>query len=206
VETIQLRGVWGNQTLNKYSKREHIISYIAPYLALFPTEYALAFGTRHGVPVFADDILSLYSSGYFKNLIISGGITPPGEPSEARIMLRELAARGIPESSIVLEEMATNTSENVIFSRARVQALELRELLLIGKISSKRRYIMTVKKRWPEITTICCHGVNYFGCDEPQWWKDKEFRRRVLSECRKIRSYLEKGFISEVSIVNGVVM
>jgi uncharacterized SAM-binding protein YcdF (DUF218 family) len=194
------------KTMNKYAKRQRIISYVAPYVALFPTTYALVFGTRHGMSAFADDILSLYSGGYFRNLIISGGITHEGTLSEARTLFQELGARGIPEDIITLEETATNTSENVIFSRAQVQALNIKEIFLIGKISSKRRYIMTVKKRWPEIRRICCHGVNYFRSKEEHWWRDEEFRRRVLSECRKIRSYIEKGLISEVSIVNGVVM
>jgi uncharacterized SAM-binding protein YcdF (DUF218 family) len=192
--------------MNKYAKRQRIISYVAPYVALFPTTYALVFGTRHGMSAFADDILSLYSGGYFRNLIISGGITHEGTLSEARTLFQELGARGIPEDIITLEETATNTSENVIFSRAQIRALNITEILLIGKISSKRRYIMTVKKQWPEITRVCCHGVNYFRCDEKHWWKDAEFRTRVLSECRKIRSYLAKDFISEVSIVNGIAM
>ena len=41
-----------------------------------------------------------------------------------------------------------------------VKDLGIKEVLLIGKISSKRRYVMTVKKSWPEIKGVCCHGVN----------------------------------------------
>jgi hypothetical protein len=105
-----------------------------------------------------------------------------------------------------VEDQATNTGENVAFSRAIVKDIGITELFLIGKISSKRRYIMTVKKQCPEISKICCHGVNYFPCDEVHWWKDEEFRRRVISECKKLRSYIEKGFIAEISIVDGTVI
>jgi len=66
--------------------------------------------------------------------------------------------------------------------------------------------VMTVRKQWPEIRRICCYGVNYFSCTEEYWWKDREFRNRVICECRKIRSYIEKQFISDISIVDGVVM
>jgi len=192
--------------MNRYAKREQIISYVSPYVALFPTRYALEFGTRHGTSAFTDDILSLYHRGYFTNLIISGGITQQSAPSEAWTICQALVARGIPGDSIVLEDKATNTGENVAFSRARLKDLGITEMLLIGKISSKRRYIMTVRKQWPEIGRICCHGVNYFPCDEEHWWKNEEFRKRVISECRKIRSYVEKGFISEISIVDGSVI
>ena len=192
--------------MNKYAKREQIISYVSPHVVLFPTQYALVFGTRHGVSVFVEDILSLYGHGYFKSLIISGGITGQDTLSEAGTIFQALVKRGVPEDSIVLEDKATNTGENVLFSRAKVGDLGITEILLIGKISSKRRYIMTVRKRWPEIQRICCHGVNYFPRDVEHWWKDEEFRQRVISECRKLRSYIEKGFISDISIVDGIVV
>ena len=192
--------------MSKYAKREQIISYVSPYVALFPTTYALVFGTRHGTSAFTDDILSLYHRGYFTNLIISGGVTQQGAPSEAWTICQALITRGIPGDIIALEDQSTNTGENVAFSRAKAKDLGITEMLLIGKISSKRRYIMTVKKQWPEIRRICCHGVNYFSCDADHWWKDREFRMRVLSECRKLRAYIEKGFISDISIVDGTVV
>lgn len=107
---------------------------------------------------------------------------------------------------MLLEDKAANTGENVIFSRDKMKEFAVKDLLLIGKISSKRRYVMTIRKQWPEIERICCHGVNYFSVSVDQWWKDPEFRHRVLSECRKVSTYIEKGFISEVRIVNGVVL
>jgi len=65
---------------------------------------------------------------------------------------------------------------------------------------------MTVKKQWPEIKRVCCHGVNYFACGENQWWEDREFRRRVISECRRIPLSIDKNFISEISIIDGIVV
>jgi uncharacterized SAM-binding protein YcdF (DUF218 family) len=175
-------------------------------LYCFLQKYALVLGTRLGVSEFVEDILSLHGHGYFKSLIISGGITRQDTLSEAGTIFQALVKRGVPEDSIVLEDKAMNTGENVLFSRARVRDLGITEILLIGKISSKRRYIMTVRKQWPEIQRICCHGVNYFSRDVEHWWKDEEFRKRVISECRKLRSYVEKGFIADVSVVDGVVV
>jgi len=189
-----------------YDVRHRIIEYVAPYTKIFPLTYALVFGTRHGVGVFADDIVRLYDDGYFKKLILSGGVTHGNSEPEAAVMLRALVDRGISEQIILIENEATNTAENVIFVRKQLRALSIHDLLLIGKISSKRRYAMTVRKHWPEIERICCHGVNYFCSDGSQWWKDREFRRRVLSECRKIPAYIERGFISEIKIVDGYIV
>jgi len=192
--------------MSGYEKRQQIIAYVAPYVSLFPTKFALVFGTRHGVPHFAEEILSLYRQGYFTNVIISGGVTGHNEESEASILYQMLLPRGIPEDVMLIEDKAINTGQNVTFTREKVKDFGIEDLLVIGKISSKRRYIMTVRKQWPEIRKICCHGVNYFSCPMDQWWKDREFRTRVISEYRKIPSYIERGFISDVSIVNGIVL
>jgi len=188
------------------SIRERLFLYVSPYIKLFPTTYALVFGTRHGVSQFADDIHKLYREGYFRKLIISGGTTVGSSCSEAGVMSQELMLRGMPKAIMVLEGKAKNTEENVKFSRAEVKDPDIREIMLIGKMSSARRYIMTVRRQWPEIKHICCHRVNYFGCEEQFWWKNREFRQRVIGECRKIRSYLEKGHIAEIEIVDGVVI
>ncbi len=192
--------------MSTFEKRQQIIGYIAPYVSLFPTKFAFVFGTRHGIPDFAKEILSLYQQAYFTKLIISGGVTGQTKQSEASILYQMLLARGIPGNVMLIEDKAVNTEQNVTFTRDKFNNFGIDDLLLIGKISSKRRYIMTVRKQWPEITKICCHGVNYFTCPVDQWWKDREFRKRVISECRKIPSYVERGFISEISIANGVVL
>lgn len=140
------------------------------------------------------------------NVIISGGITAHGMGSEASVLHHALLSRGIPKSDLFVEDKAVNAGENVTFSRDKFKDFGLQDLVLIGKISSKRRYLMTVRKQWPEIRKVCCHGVNYFCSPVAQWWKDQEFRERVVGEFRKIPSYLEKGLISEVSIINGVVL
>lgn len=69
------RRVTFREPMSRYEKRQQIIAYVAPYVSLFPTKVALVFGTRHGVPHFAEEILSLYRQGYFTNMIISGGVT-----------------------------------------------------------------------------------------------------------------------------------
>jgi uncharacterized SAM-binding protein YcdF (DUF218 family) len=188
-----------------FEKRHQIIAYVAPDVSLFATRFALVFGTKHGVRKFGEDILSLYQQGCFTDVIITGGTTGDDKEPEALILRDVLLARGIPRRAIFIEDAATNTGQNVAFTREKFKEFAIRDLVLIGKISSKRRYIMTVRKQWPEIKKICCHGVNYFSRSLDQWWKDGEFRTRVISEYRKIPSYVEKGFISEISIVNGIV-
>ena len=191
--------------MTRFAKREQIYSYVAPDVTLFAARYALVFGTSHGVQTFANDISFLYGRRFFERIIISGGVTRSGAASEASMVFQPLVRCGVPPQAILWEDKARNTGENVAFSRALVHNLNVTELFLIGKVSSKRRYMMTVKKQWPEIKRMCCYGVNYFSCDPKHWWREGDFRRRVMNEYRKIPSYIESGFISEISIRDGVV-
>src|SRR5215469_18889900 len=107
-------GVQPSMLTGTYEVRRRIITYVAPFTKIFPSAYALVFGTRHGVDVFADDIVRLYHAGYFKKLIISGGATQENWEPEGAVMLRALVDRGISEQIILIENEATNTAENVI--------------------------------------------------------------------------------------------
>jgi hypothetical protein len=95
----------------RYDVRSRIIAYVAPYMKLFPSTYALVFGTRHGVDVFADEIVHLCHRGQFKNLIISGGATHENSVPEAVVMIQALVERGMSKDIILIEDKATNTAE-----------------------------------------------------------------------------------------------
>lgn len=54
-------------------------------------------------------------------VILSGGQGKGEHISEAEAMRRYLAARGIPEERMILENRSTNTFENMVFSRQRLE-------------------------------------------------------------------------------------
>ena len=76
--------------MSRYNTRLKIFAYVAPYVSLFATKFALVFGTRHAAPKFVEEILSLHRQGYFTDLIISGGVTGHGTDSEASILYQVL--------------------------------------------------------------------------------------------------------------------
>ena len=179
-----------------------IIDYVDPVLDPVQCEYALIFGTRHGVDQFVAEIMRGHGLGEFRQAIVSGGPTRGEDTAEADILADKLIMAGFPSQSIVIEDRATNTLENVVFSRELLAAKGLRPdaLILIGKICSTRRYMMTVAKQWPEIQTMGTWAVNYFDTDRKDWHRDKVFRRRVFGELERIVIYQEKGDIDEVAL------
>ncbi|MGB9988349.1 YdcF family protein [Pseudoduganella rhizocola] len=183
---------------------QHIADYIMPAFPAVPSDLGFLFGTRHGVDEFCEAAHALWERGMFRRLLVSGGCTGGEQRSEAEVIGERLVALGVPESVLILEDAATNTGENVQFGRTRVAELmdlaAIRSVLVIGKVCSTRRYLMTLQRHWPGLRMSVC-PVNYFGVPVERWHEHEEFRRRVLSEFDKIPRYLSQGFLDEIPIV-----
>jgi uncharacterized SAM-binding protein YcdF (DUF218 family) len=187
---------------NSYPNRDRIIDYIAPESVLFRCEYALLFGSRHAQEPLATEASQLFNRGFFEKLIVCGGATQSLEATEASQMSAKLVGVGIPASAILIEARSMNTGENVRFARELIGD-DISEILLLGKLYAKRRYVMTMKAQWKSVYRIACHGINYFGVTRAEWWKSPELRSLVLAELRKIPRYLELGYIEEIEVVDG---
>ncbi|KJD41569.1 hypothetical protein QD46_00050 [Paenibacillus polymyxa] len=65
-----------------------------------------------------EEALRLYRNGMVQRLIVSGGLDQPDFPyTEAEGMQRYLVGRGVPVQHIVLENQATSTYENLLYSQ-----------------------------------------------------------------------------------------
>jgi uncharacterized SAM-binding protein YcdF (DUF218 family) len=178
-----------------------LIRYLSPETDICSCPLALLFGSRHAQDALAAEASRLFREGYFERLIISGGYTMNRHFSEAREIADKLVASGIPMECLMLEEKAGNTGENVLYSRA-LAGESVSELLVIGKVYAKRRYAMTIRAQWPEIKTLSCFDVNYFGVAKHDWQSHPEMRNRILGEARKIPVYLARGYLKEVQVRN----
>lgn len=179
-----------------------IADYMMPVFPASPSDLGFLFGTRHGVPEFCEAAYALWRDGMFRRLLVSGGRTRGMPESEAELIGERLVRLGVPESVLILETLAANTGENVLFGRARVaEAMDLdaiRSVVVIGKVCSTRRYLMTLQRHWPGLRMSVC-PVNYFGVPAERWHEDEQFRSRVLGEFDKIPGYLEQGFLHELA-------
>jgi uncharacterized SAM-binding protein YcdF (DUF218 family) len=183
---------------------QHIAEYVMPMLPAAPSDLGFLFGTRHGVDEFCEAAYALWQRGMFKRLLVSGGCTGNVVRSEAEIISERLVDLGVPESVLILETAATNTGENVQLGRAKVAEVmdlgAIRSVVVIGKVCSTRRYLMTLQRHWPGLHMSVC-PVNYFGVPLDCWHEHEEFRARVLNEFDKIPRYLSQGFLEEIAII-----
>jgi uncharacterized SAM-binding protein YcdF (DUF218 family) len=180
-----------------------IADYVMPTVAEGRADLGLLFGTRHGVEEFCAAAYALWQRGMFPKLLVSGGATAGLAEPEAEAIAARLVQMGMPPEALLLETAATNTGENVVFSRRLAEETfgqdSIKSLLVIGKLCSMRRYLMTLERHWPQPRRFAC-AVNYFGVERERWHEHDEFRRRVLAEFTKIPEYLKQGFLREVNL------
>jgi uncharacterized SAM-binding protein YcdF (DUF218 family) len=111
-----------------------------------------------------DYACELLQSGLAKQLLISGNTgnwtrhlwTRP----EAQVFLERAKANGIAESSVILEERATNFGENISFSRQLIP--HARTVTWVTKPNSVLRVVLTAAVQWPGITThVDCPMIDF---------------------------------------------
>jgi uncharacterized SAM-binding protein YcdF (DUF218 family) len=127
---------------------------------------AVALGS-HDLGV-ADTAADLYRRGYAPLIVMTGASSPTtrdrmprGEAEHYRERAVEL---GVPESAVLVEPKATNTGENIRYSRELLEAagVEATSVLLVSKPYEERRAYATMRKLWPSVEVVCASApVSY---------------------------------------------
>ncbi len=96
--------------------------------------------------------VDLYNKGYADYMIFSSGYKFVFE--EPLLMKMLAMSLGIPEKSIILEDRAINTYENVKFVKNILDKQKWNNILLVSSLYHMRRIYLVIKKVAPEIKTI----------------------------------------------------
>lgn len=166
-------------------------------------DIALVFGIRDwDNPL--EKAIDLYLSKMVSKIIFTGGINRNSGEHEARNMYKEAIKRGIDEKDLLLEDEASNTLENVIFSRKILEDKNLfKNINIICAVMANihaRRALMTLKKNMPSniIIKSCPYIYKRFGVTKENWMNTETGNRVVKKELDKINIYLKKGDIAEI--------
>src|SRR3954468_1470424 len=89
---------------------------------LRPADLLFVFGTRVEEELRAETAARLWQQGYFRDAIVSGGITRGAETSECALIKAAMVRRGVPAERILEEHRAMNTGENVVLSLDVIEA------------------------------------------------------------------------------------
>ncbi|MBI2052805.1 MAG: YdcF family protein, partial [Candidatus Ryanbacteria bacterium] len=142
----------------------------------------------------------LYKEGYCKYILISGGKNKTlRNTTEAQWHRNNLVKKGVPENAILLEERASNSLENVIFSKAVIKRFWGRlpkRLIVVCKAFHGRRAIMTLRKNFSKNTEYILQLVQTKNHKTRNWWQKTKNRDHIIDEIRKIGEYTLKGDIT----------
>lgn len=179
--------------------------FIMPRTPIVPVDIAIAFGTPHSCDVFANHIYDLWNRKLFKVIILTGGSKVKNiDDKESTYLKKLLLNLGMPIDAIETEEKSTNTGENIEYSLPILKCLKhkgysLEAILGIGKVFATRRCLMTMEKYLPRCKKYFS-SINTFDVDLEHWTKSEALVKKVLGENTKIPLYLEKGFISNITL------
>ncbi|MFK4087202.1 YdcF family protein [Kribbella sp. NPDC020789] len=126
---------------------------------LRPTEVGIGLGS-HDLGV-ADCAARLYQRQMFPLIVFTGANAPTtverfphGEAVHYTEHARQL---GVPAEAIITEPEATNTGENIVFTRAALvrRGIIPETVTLISRPYQQRRAYATCRKVWPEVDVVC---------------------------------------------------
>ncbi|MFC5198810.1 YdcF family protein [Streptomyces kaempferi] len=124
-----------------------------------PCSVAVGLGS-HDLGV-ADVTAGLYHQGMAPVIVFTGATSPTTRermPRGEAFHYRERALQlGVPESAVLLEPRATNTGENIEFTKAVLAEADVKvsSVLLVSKPYEQRRSYGMMRKLWPEVDVVC---------------------------------------------------
>ncbi|HEX8220475.1 MAG TPA: YdcF family protein [Chloroflexia bacterium] len=123
----------------------------------------------------------LYHQGLATHIIATGGHTENG-PTEASVMLRVLAAAGVPESAVTLEEQAHNTIQNIGYSQEIMRRNNWHTAILVTEPYHIKRATLIAQDA----------GLHVYpspAVDSPLWRNPDERNPRVLRDTLSLALY-----------------
>lgn len=171
--------------------------------ALAPADVGIIFGNSHISPTLVETVLSHQS--YAPMWIISGGVIAAqdeqGHLTEAEVIYRGLVDGGMDPSSLIMEKNATNTQQNVEWSRIMAQraGLEVHRAVLCGHIVAGTRFLETMNRRWTGVLAMQV-SANPYGVPAAEWRSHPDFLSAATDEYHKTLRYRQMGRLEPVDL------
>ena len=165
---------------------------------LVPSDLILVLGSND-VRV-AEHAAGLFVRGLAPLMVCSGNVgrltATRFARSEAETFADVAVAKGVPRDAILLERRATNSGENLAFTRELLEARAVhpRRIILVQKPYMERRAYATFLRQWPgpeaRVTSPPIPFDGYFTPDLP-----RELVINVLvGDVQRMKVYAERGF------------
>lgn len=163
-----------------------------------PTDVAIALG-GHDIGV-AEHTADLFHAGRFPLIVFTGANAPTtlkDFPRGEAVQFAERAEKlGVPRRAILVEARATNTGENLTYSRELLTEHEISvsSATMISRPYQQRRAYATAQKLWPELDVVCSARTQ--GLDEyvASIGSEKRVLDMLVGDTQRLWVYAAKGF------------
>jgi uncharacterized SAM-binding protein YcdF (DUF218 family) len=115
---------------------------------------------------------------------------------EAEVFAEEAIKIGVPRENILIENKATNTGENIAFTKKLLEEkhITVQKIIVVQKPFMLRRTFATFKKVWPEPDIIVSSPAIPFS-SYPNEILSKDYIISIMvGDTQRIEEYPEKGF------------
>jgi uncharacterized SAM-binding protein YcdF (DUF218 family) len=160
----------------------------------------------------ADRAATLFQDGIGKFIVASGGIAhkgdlveTPWDKPEAVVFAKRLVELGVSQQKIIIEDKATNSGENVQFTKTvlKEKDINVSSGLIVQKPYMERRAFATCEKQWPEVRwQVTSPSISY-----EDYIKDNDEERLIhiiVGDTQRIEAYAKKGFQTPQEMPNEV--
>ncbi|MFG1650974.1 YdcF family protein [Micromonospora sp. NPDC049275] len=165
---------------------------------LRPCDVGIGLGSHDlGVAVIAT---RLFQAGLFPWIVFTGANAPTTVerfPRGEAVHYREYAVgQGVPPEAILVEPRATNTAQNLEYSRQLLteHRIPVKSVLIMSRPYQQRRAYATCRLMWPEVDVVC--ASNPLELDD--YVRSIGDPRRVVDmlvgDTQRIEVYAERGF------------
>ncbi|MEH0927704.1 YdcF family protein [Micromonospora sp. CPCC 205558] len=177
------------ETLWRYHDMRHELS---------PCDVGIGLGSHDlGVAVVAT---RLFQAGLFPWIVFTGANAPTTVerfPRGEAVHYREYAIeQGVPAEAILVEPRATNTAQNLEYSRQLLteHRIPVKSVLIMSRPYQQRRAYATCRLMWPEVDVVC--ASNPLELDD--YVRSIGDPRRVVDmlvgDTQRIEVYADRGF------------
>lgn len=126
-----------------------------------------------------------------------------GDVTEAEKFFSIAKDMGVPEKDILLEKEATNTGENILFTKRLLEKknISVHKLILVQKPYMERRTYATFAKQWPDMEFVVTSPQISFDEYPFNSTRSKEpFITTMVGDLQRIKEYPAKGYQIEQEI------
>jgi uncharacterized SAM-binding protein YcdF (DUF218 family) len=190
------------QEVDQYAKI--IWDYMLMHQKLEQADIILCFGSNDIRT--ADWAAEIYKRGLAPTIVCSGGNGKDSiySETEAVVFSRRMIELGVPAEVIILEPNATNTGENIVYTKKLLKDknIQVTKVIVVQKPYMERRAFATMRKQWPEVECIITSPeISY---EEYPNGRRPEFKKKytdvMVGDLLRIKEYPKLGFQIEQDI------